>query len=59
MMGKGAYVVGIEPANCNGLGGRAATRAKGWLPVLEPGESRAYHLALEVLQIEVEKEVRG
>ena len=22
MMGEGAYVVGVEPANCNGLGGR-------------------------------------
>ncbi len=49
MMGAGAYVVGIEPANCNGLGGRAATREKGVLPQLLPGESRGYHLAVEVL----------
>ena len=56
MMGKGAYVVGIEPANCKGLGGRAATRAKGWLPVLEPGESRAYHLELEVVRIAGDEE---
>jgi hypothetical protein len=56
MMGEGAYVVGIEPANCNGLGGRAAARAQGWLPLLDPGESRAYHFDLEVIQIEGEKE---
>jgi hypothetical protein len=49
MMGAGAYVVGIEPANCNGLGGRAATREMGVLPLLMPGESRGYHLAIEVL----------
>jgi len=49
MMGEGAYVVGIEPANCNGLGGRAATRASGQLPVLEAGESRSYNLDLEVV----------
>lgn len=49
MMGAGAYVVGVEPANCNGLGGRAATRALGQLPVLEPGESRAYRIDVQVL----------
>lgn len=49
MMGQGAYVVGVEPANCNGLGGRAATRALGLLPLLEPGESRLYPIDLEVL----------
>ena len=51
VMAAGAYVVGIEPANCNGLGGRADTRAKGWLPVLESGESRAYQIDLEVIQV--------
>jgi hypothetical protein len=56
MMGEGAYVVGIEPANCDGLGGRAATRAKGALPMLEPGESRAYHITLEVIGFEAKKE---
>jgi hypothetical protein len=48
MMGEGAYVVGVEPANCNGLGGRAATRELGQLPMLEPGESRAYQIAVEI-----------
>ena len=48
MMGQGAYVVGVEPANCDGLGGRAATRAAGLLPILEPGESRDYQINVEV-----------
>ncbi|HEX7556762.1 MAG TPA: DUF4432 family protein, partial [Leptolinea sp.] len=48
MMGEGAYIVGIEPANCNGLGGRAATRESGQLPLLKPGESCDYHMDLEV-----------
>jgi galactose mutarotase-like enzyme len=38
MMGQGAYVVGLEPANC-GVGGRAQDRADGVLRLLEPGES--------------------
>jgi hypothetical protein len=49
MMGEGAYVVGVEPANCNGLGGRAATRDMGQLPILEPGESRNYRIDLEII----------
>jgi hypothetical protein len=48
MMGEGTYIIGIEPANCNGLGGRAATRDIGQLPMLQPGESRDYHMDLEV-----------
>lgn len=49
MMGEGAYVVGIEPANCNGLGGRVVTRDLDQLPLLEPGESRDYHIDMEVI----------
>jgi hypothetical protein len=49
MMGEGAYVVGIEPANCNGLGGRSVTAETGQLPLLEPGENRAYHIDLEII----------
>jgi hypothetical protein len=48
MMGEGAYVVGIEPANCMGLGGRVATRETGNLLFLTPGESRQYKIKLEV-----------
>jgi hypothetical protein len=36
---EGAYVLGIEPANCSVLG-READRRAGRLPVLEPGEER-------------------
>ena len=49
MMGTGNYVVGIEPANCNGLGGHFATREAGQLPMLAPGESRSYRIDLEVI----------
>lgn len=38
-LGRGMYVVGLEPANCSVLG-RASDRAEGDLPVLEPGERR-------------------
>jgi hypothetical protein len=50
MMGEGAYVLGIEPANSSGIGGRADARQKGDLPVLEPGESRRYVIDVEVLE---------
>ena len=49
MMGEGAYVVGVEPANCNGLGGRDAMQELDQLPMLEPGESRNYQLSVEVI----------
>jgi hypothetical protein len=49
MMGEGAYVVGVEPANCDGLGGRSATRELRKPPMLEPGESRDYRIDIEVL----------
>jgi len=43
--GRGMYVLGLEPANCSVLG-RAADRAKGDLPVLEPGERRATEIRI-------------
>jgi Domain of unknown function (DUF4432) len=43
--GRGMYVLGLEPANCSVLG-RAADRAMGNLPVLEPGERRATEIRL-------------
>ncbi len=49
MMDIGSYVVGIEPANCNGLAGRVATREAGQLPLLAPGESRDYQIEVEVI----------
>ena len=45
MMGQGAYVVGLEPANC-GVGGRAQDREEGVLRLLEPGETE--QLAVEI-----------
>jgi hypothetical protein len=51
-MGESAYVLGIEPANCGGIMGRAAARESGDLPTLEPGESRTYQIALEVLDLD-------
>lgn len=59
MMGMGAYVVGIEPANCNGLGGRAATREKRALPLLQPGESRTYQIDFEVMRTGETMEARA
>ena len=51
MMGEGTYVIGVEPANCNGLGGRSATRESDQLPILEPGESRDYQIVVEVVAV--------
>jgi len=55
MMGEGAYVIGVEPANCNGLAGRAAIRELDQLPLLEPGESRDYHIDVEVMSKQVKE----
>jgi hypothetical protein len=51
MMGEGAYVLGIEPANSSGIRGRSAARATGDLPYLAPGESAEYDITLEVLEV--------
>jgi hypothetical protein len=42
------YVLGLEPANTPEIQGRAAARANGVLPRLEPGESRSYAIEIEV-----------
>jgi hypothetical protein len=44
MMGVGAYVVGLEPANTATLEGIAEARRLGVLPELAPGEARRYRL---------------
>jgi hypothetical protein len=41
------YVLGLEPANTPEIQGRAAARANGRLPRLEPGESRSYSIEIE------------
>jgi galactose mutarotase-like enzyme len=48
MMGQGAYVVGLEPANC-GVAGRAQARAEGTLRVLQPGGSESLVVEIGVL----------
>jgi galactose mutarotase-like enzyme len=48
MMGYGSYVLGIEPANCL-VDGRAKERESGRLVMLQPGESRDYHVEFGVL----------
>ena len=50
MMGEGMYVLGIEPANCGVMAGRAAARRRGELPHLRSGESRDYALEAEVVE---------
>jgi hypothetical protein len=50
MMGEGMYVLGVEPANSGVMEGRAAARAADALPLLEPGESRAYELIVEIVE---------
>ena len=49
--GKGEYVTGLEPATHPPLGQKKA-REDGTLILLEPGESRNYHLELEILNKE-------
>ncbi len=44
----GEYVIGIEPCNC-GVEGRCVDRERGWLDMLEPGETRLYVCSLRVL----------
>lgn len=43
-----AYVMGVEPANCD-IRGRAVSRERGVLVELQPGERREYHLEVEAL----------
>ncbi len=47
MMGRGTYVVGIEPGNITG--NRAAMRADGSLETIGPGEVRSFTIELRVL----------
>lgn len=49
MLGQGAYVLGIEPANCH-VEGRARERERGTLEFLQPGGKRNFYLELGVLE---------
>jgi hypothetical protein len=42
------YVLGLEPANTPEINGRAAARAAGLLPRLEPGATASYRLTFEM-----------
>ena len=48
MIGRGTYVLGLEPANCPGIHGRASTRESGALPMLAPQETQRYRLSFEL-----------
>lgn len=56
MLGRGTYVMGMEPANCPTIEGRVAAGERGTLPFLEPGESRHYDLEFCVLTEQAEIE---
>jgi hypothetical protein len=47
--GEGAYALGLEPANCPVVTGRADARAQGVLPLLDPREERRYRLRFTVV----------
>jgi hypothetical protein len=47
-MGVGYYALGLEPANC-WVDGRAEERRRGTLQIIEPGETREFHLEICVL----------
>ncbi|UCD71929.1 MAG: aldose 1-epimerase family protein [Syntrophobacterales bacterium] len=49
MLGQGAYVLAIEPANCH-VEGRALERERGTLEFLQPGEKKNFSLELGVLE---------
>jgi Domain of unknown function (DUF4432) len=49
MMGQGAYVLGLEPANCS-VEGRSRERERGTLQFLEPGERRAFQVEIAVAE---------
>ena len=47
-LGRGEYVVGIEPTNC-GVVGRSEERARGTLRSIGPGEAREIEVTIDVL----------
>jgi galactose mutarotase-like enzyme len=51
MFTDGSYVLGLEPANCRGVLGRAQTRADGNLPILQPGESVSYRIEFQLRRL--------
>lgn len=50
MLGQGHYVLGLEPTNTDSLGGRAAARAAGVVPLLAAGDDVAYTIRIRLAQ---------
>ena len=48
MLGEGTYVLGLEPGNCSVLG-RAEERKRGTLQIIQPGESKTFHLEIGII----------
>jgi hypothetical protein len=55
MMGKGEYVLGLEPGNAR-MESRIVERECGRLKQIEPGEKKVYHLAVEFIHGKTEFE---
>lgn len=49
-LGVGAYVLGLEPANCPTIMGRADAAKEGTLPILAPGEERQYQIDVDIVR---------
>jgi len=47
MMGKGEYVLGLEPGNCN-PDGRDVMREMGKLQFLKAGEEKTQHITIKI-----------
>jgi hypothetical protein len=50
MMGKGTYVLGLEPCNCE-VGGRDLERKSGRLQYIQPGEKRHFEVEIHVEEL--------
>ena len=48
-LGQGTYVLGMEPANCPTIEGRAEAVEQGTLPMLQAGEERRYDIEVTAL----------
>ena len=48
MMGKGTYVVGLEPAN-SFVSGRVQEKEAGRLQMIEPGEKRSFRVEVGIV----------
>lgn len=49
-MGQGAYVLGLEPGNCE-VSGRSQERARGTLQYIQPGEQREFAVEIRMQEL--------